>query len=87
MCSLEFVDNRAIYDWLMERLSFAPRPHQYEFGRRSLEYTIVSKRKLRQLVEGGHVSGWDDPRMPTLRAQQRLGSRRRRCWPLPARSA
>ncbi|QLG09410.1 glutamine--tRNA ligase/YqeY domain fusion protein [Deinococcus sp. D7000] len=73
MCSLEFVDNRAIYDWLMERLSFAPRPHQYEFGRRSLEYTIVSKRKLRQLVEGGHVSGWDDPRMPTLRAQQRLG--------------
>ncbi|WP_415785744.1 glutamine--tRNA ligase/YqeY domain fusion protein [Deinococcus saxicola] len=73
MCSLEFVDNRAIYDWLMERLSFAPRPHQYEFGRRSLEYTIVSKRKLRQLVEGGHVTGWDDPRMPTLRAQQRLG--------------
>ncbi|CAM3572414.1 glutamine--tRNA ligase/YqeY domain fusion protein [Deinococcus frigens] len=73
MCSLEFVDNRAIYDWLMERLAFAPRPHQYEFGRRSLEYTIVSKRKLRQLVAGGHVTGWDDPRMPTLRAQQRLG--------------
>ncbi|OLV16287.1 Glutaminyl-tRNA synthetase [Deinococcus marmoris] len=73
MCSLEFVDNRAIYDWLMERLAFAPRPHQYEFGRRSLEYTIVSKRKLRQLVNEGHVSGWDDPRMPTLRAQQRLG--------------
>ncbi|QFP75620.1 glutamine--tRNA ligase/YqeY domain fusion protein [Deinococcus sp. AJ005] len=73
MCSLEFVDNRAIYDWLMEKLAFAPRPHQYEFGRRSLEYTIVSKRKLRQLVNEGHVSGWDDPRMPTLRAQQRLG--------------
>jgi glutaminyl-tRNA synthetase len=73
MCSLEFVDNRAIYDWLMERLAFEPRPHQYEFGRRSLEYTIVSKRKLRQLVRDGHVSGWDDPRMPTLRAQQRLG--------------
>lgn len=73
MCSLEFVDNRAIYDWLMERLNFDPRPHQYEFGRRGLEYTITSKRKLRSLIEGGHVGGWDDPRMPTLRAQQRLG--------------
>jgi len=73
MCSLEFVDNRAIYDWLMETLGFEPRPHQYEFGRRSLEYTIVSKRKLRQLVEKGVVTGWDDPRMPTLRAQRRLG--------------
>lgn len=73
MCSLEFVDNRAIYDWLMETLEFSPRPHQYEFGRRSLEYTVVSKRKLRQLVAGGHVEGWDDPRMPTLRAARRLG--------------
>lgn len=73
MCSLEFVDNRAIYDWLMERLGFDPRPHQYEFGRRGLEYTVVSKRKLRRLVQEGHVSGWDDPRMPTLRAQRRLG--------------
>ena len=73
MCSLEFVDNRAIYDWLMETLGFEPRPHQYEFGRRNLEYTIVSKRKLRRLVEEGHVAGWDDPRMPTLRAQRRLG--------------
>ncbi|MGY2893553.1 glutamine--tRNA ligase/YqeY domain fusion protein [Deinococcus sp. UYEF24] len=73
MCSLEFTDNRAIYDWLMETLGFSPRPHQYEFGRRSLEYTIVSKRKLRRLVQEGHVAGWDDPRMPTLRAQRRLG--------------
>lgn len=73
MCSLEFIDNRAIYDWLMETLAFSPRPHQYEFGRRSLEYTIVSKRKLRRLVEEGHVAGWDDPRMPTLRAVRRLG--------------
>ncbi|GMA14672.1 glutamine--tRNA ligase/YqeY domain fusion protein [Deinococcus metallilatus] len=73
MCSLEFVDNRAIYDWLMETLNFTPRPHQYEFGRRSLEYTVVSKRKLRKLVKEGVVSGWDDPRMPTLRAQRRLG--------------
>ena len=73
MCSLEFVDNRAIYDWLMEKLNFDPRPHQYEFGRRGLEYTITSKRKLRELVQAGRVSGWDDPRMPTLRAQRRLG--------------
>lgn len=73
MCSLEFVDNRAIYDWLMERLGFSPRPHQYEFGRRGLEYTITSKRKLRKLVEARAVNGWDDPRMPTLRAQRRLG--------------
>ncbi|MFC4426812.1 glutamine--tRNA ligase/YqeY domain fusion protein [Deinococcus navajonensis] len=73
MCSLEFIDNRAIYDWLMERLAFEPRPHQYEFGRRGLEYTMTSKRKLRRLVEEGRVSGWDDPRMPTLRAQRRLG--------------
>ncbi|WP_110887187.1 glutamine--tRNA ligase/YqeY domain fusion protein [Deinococcus yavapaiensis] len=74
LCSLEYVDNRAIYDWLMEQL-FAgkPRPHQYEFGRRSLEYTVVSKRKLRRLVEGGLVSGWDDPRMPTIAAQRRRG--------------
>ncbi|WP_261663198.1 glutamine--tRNA ligase/YqeY domain fusion protein [Deinococcus sp. Marseille-Q6407] len=73
MCSLEFVDNRAIYDWLMEKLGFDPRPHQYEFGRRGLEYTITSKRKLRRLIEEGRVGGWDDPRMPTLRAQRRLG--------------
>lgn len=73
MCSLEFSDNRAIYDWLMEKTGFDPRPHQYEFGRRGLEYTITSKRKLRRLVEEGKVSGWDDPRMPTIRAQRRLG--------------
>ncbi|MGI8748504.1 MAG: glutamine--tRNA ligase/YqeY domain fusion protein, partial [Deinococcus sp.] len=74
LCSLEYVDNRAIYAWLMERLyPDAARPHQYEFGRRSLEYTIVSKRKLRRLVEGGFVTGWDDPRMPTIVAQRRRG--------------
>ncbi|GGK32053.1 glutamine--tRNA ligase [Deinococcus malanensis] len=73
MCSLEFVDNRAIYDWLMEKLGFEPRPRQYEFGRRGLEYTMTSKRKLRRLIEEKVVNGWDDPRMPTLRAQRRLG--------------
>ncbi|WP_027893918.1 glutamine--tRNA ligase/YqeY domain fusion protein [Calidithermus chliarophilus] len=90
LCSLEFVDNRAIYDWLMEHLwegirdqhraerpqqdqQRAERPYQYEFGRRSLEYTVVSKRKLRKLVAGGYVRGWDDPRMPTLAGQRRRG--------------
>lgn len=79
LCSLEFVDNRAIYDWLMDHLwghpplDKTPRPHQYEFGRRSLEYTVVSKRKLRKLVAGGYVRGWDDPRMPTLAGQRRRG--------------
>ncbi len=78
MCSLEFVDNRAIYDWLMEHLfpenetGRAP-PRQYEFGRRSMEYTVVSKRKLRRLVSEGVVRGWDDPRMPTLSAMRRRG--------------
>ena len=74
LCSLEFVDNRAVYDWLLEKVWSAPvRPHQYEFGRRSLEYTVVSKRKLRRLVEENRVSGWDDPRMPTLAGVRRRG--------------
>ncbi|MCS7058877.1 MAG: glutamine--tRNA ligase/YqeY domain fusion protein [Meiothermus sp.] len=81
LCSLEFVDNRAIYDWLMDHLwgepplDKTPRPRQYEFGRRSLEYTVVSKRKLRKLVEGGYVQGWDDPRLPTLAGVRRRGVR------------
>ena len=79
MCSLEFIDNRAIYDWLMEHLFPAKRtgrepPRQYEFGRRSLEYTVVSKRKLRRLVKEGVVRGWDDPRMPTLSGLRRRGA-------------
>jgi glutaminyl-tRNA synthetase len=79
MCSLEFVDNRAIYDWLMDNLfpqSETGRmpPRQYEFGRRSLEYTVVSKRKLRRLVSEKIVKGWDDPRMPTLSALRRRGA-------------
>ncbi len=78
MCSLEFVDNRAIYDWLMDHLFPKEKtgrepPRQYEFGRRSLEYTVVSKRKLRRLVKEGMVTGWDDPRMPTISAQRRRG--------------
>ena len=73
LCSLEFMENRAIYDWLVDNLFEDPRPRQYEFGRRSLEYTIVSKRKLIRLVDGAHVSGWDDPRMPTLAGLRRRG--------------
>ena len=79
LCSLEFTDNRAVYDWLMENLwegqGKGQRPHQYEFGRRSLEYTVVSKRKLIELVNRGAVSGWDDPRMPTLAGLRRRGVR------------
>ncbi len=75
LCSLEFIDNRAVYDWIIDNLFEKNKPHQYEFGRRSLEYTIVSKRKLLQLVEEKHVSGWDDPRMPTLSGLRRRGVR------------
>ncbi len=75
LCSLEFVENRAVYDWLMENLIGTPRPYQYEFGRRSIEYTVVSKRKLMQLVREGFVNGWDDPRMPTLAGLRRRGVR------------
>jgi glutaminyl-tRNA synthetase len=73
LCSLEFIDNNAVYRWLMDHLWQGTPPLQYEFGRRSLEYTVVSKRKLRKLVEGEHVNGWDDPRMPTIAAQRRRG--------------
>ena len=75
LCTLEFADNRAVYDWLLDNLWEGPRPHQYEFGRRSLEYTVVSKRKLIQLIELGAVTGWDDPRMPTLTGLRRRGVR------------
>ena len=74
LCSLEFVDNNAIYKWLMEHLWTEPAPpRQFEFGRRSLEYTVVSKRKLLRLVNEHHVSGWDDPRMPTISGFRRRG--------------
>ncbi len=72
-CTLEFDNNRAIYDWLVERLFPEPRPRQYEFARLSLDYTVTSKRRLLALVREGYVSGWDDPRMPTLTALRRRG--------------
>lgn len=76
VCTLEFENNREIYDWLVDNVGFEePRPHQYEFARLYLEYTVVSKRKLLRLVNEGHVSGWDDPRMPTLSALRRRGVR------------
>ncbi|HKE42153.1 MAG TPA: glutamine--tRNA ligase/YqeY domain fusion protein [Casimicrobiaceae bacterium] len=78
LCTLEFQDHRPLYDWVIERLAEAgllqtPLPHQYEFARLNLTYTVMSKRKLLQLVEGGHVDGWDDPRMPTLVGLRRRG--------------
>jgi glutaminyl-tRNA synthetase len=73
LCTLEFVDHRAIYDWLVENVDAPSRPEQTEFARLNLSYTVMSKRVLRRLVEAGHVSGWDDPRMPTLSGMRRRG--------------
>ncbi len=73
LCTLEFEDHRPLYDWSIEALGLAPRPHQTEFARFNLSYTVMSKRKLLQLVEEGKVSGWDDPRMPTLAGLRRRG--------------
>lgn len=72
ICTLEFVPHRELYDWLIEKLEIFPS-HQYEFARRNLTYTVMSKRKLLQLVTEGHVNGWDDPRMPTISGMRRRG--------------
>ena len=76
ICTLEFEDHRPLYDWLVNNLIDGDRPQQIEFARLNLNYTVMSKRKLLQLVQQGHVSGWDDPRMPTI-----SGLRRRGCTP------
>jgi len=74
VCTLEFENNRELYDWVLEEVGFVePRPHQFEFNRLNLEYTVMSKRKLLQLVNEGLVTGWDDPRMPTIAALRRRG--------------
>ncbi len=78
ICTLEFEDQRPFYDWLLDKLCelgllAQPRPHQYEFARLNLTYIITSKRKLKQLVDDKHVSGWDDPRMPTIVGLRRRG--------------
>lgn len=73
VCTLEFENNRDIYDWLMDNLAQEPRPHQYEFARLNLDFTVMSKRKLLQLVEEKLVAGWDDPRLPTIAGLRRRG--------------
>jgi glutaminyl-tRNA synthetase len=73
ICTLEFEDHRPLYDWFLDNLPVPSHPHQYEFARLNLSYTVLSKRVLTELVRGGHVGGWDDPRMPTLAALRRRG--------------
>ncbi len=73
LCTLEFADHRPLYDWVLDQIDVPCHPQQIEFARLQLEYTIVSKRKLNQLVTEKHVSGWDDPRMPTIAGLRRAG--------------
>ncbi len=73
LCTLEFADHRPLYDWLIENLPVPAVPRQYEFAPLNLTYTVLSKRRLIQLVREGHVAGWDDPRLPTLRGLRRRG--------------
>jgi glutaminyl-tRNA synthetase len=73
ICTLEFEDHRPLYDWCLENLPVPSKPHQYEFARLNMTYTLLSKRVLTELVRGNHVTGWDDPRMPTLAGMQRRG--------------
>jgi glutaminyl-tRNA synthetase len=73
LCTLEYEDHRPLYDWCVEHAATAHRPRQYEFARLNLNYTVMSKRKLLQLVAQNHVSGWDDPRMPTITGLRRRG--------------
>jgi len=72
LCTMEFIPHRELYDWLIEKLDIFPS-HQYEFARRNVSYTVMSKRKLLQLVNEKHVDGWDDPRMPTISGMRRRG--------------
>jgi glutaminyl-tRNA synthetase len=73
ICTLEFEDHRPLYDWFIDNLPVPSRPRQYEFARLNITYTVLSKRVLTELVRGAHVSGWDDPRMPTLAGLRRRG--------------
>ncbi len=73
ICTLEFEDHRPLYDWLIENLPVPSEPRQYEFARLNLTYTVLSKRRLMQLVSNGQVEGWDDPRMPTISGYRRRG--------------
>lgn len=73
LCSIEYEDHRPLYEWFLNELEIENKPRQIEFARLNLTYTVMSKRKLRRLVEDGHVDGWDDPRMPTIRGIRRRG--------------
>ena len=73
LCTLEFEDHRPLYDWFLDNIPAPTHPRQIEFARGNLDYTVMSKRKLKQLVDEGHVSGWDDPRMPTIAGLRRRG--------------
>jgi len=73
ICTLEFEDHRPLYDWVLDTLNTACHPQQIEFARLNINYTVMSKRKLLELVQAGHVSGWDDPRMPTIAGLKRRG--------------
>jgi glutaminyl-tRNA synthetase len=73
LCTLEFLDHRPLYDWILDRLDTPSHPRQIEFARLNVGYMVTSKRVLRRVVEEGHVTGWDDPRMPTLAAMRRRG--------------
>jgi glutaminyl-tRNA synthetase len=73
LCTLEYLDHRPLYDWVVDNCDTEHRPRQYEFARLNLNYTVMSKRKLLQLVERNHVAGWDDPRMPTISGLRRRG--------------
>jgi glutaminyl-tRNA synthetase len=73
ICTLEFEDHRPLYDWLLDKLPVPSKPRQYEFARLNLTYTLLSKRVLTELVRGGHVAGWDDPRMPSIAGLKRRG--------------
>jgi glutaminyl-tRNA synthetase len=73
ICTLEFEDHRPLYDWFIDKLSVPSKPHQYEMARLNITHTLLSKRVLTGLVRGGHVSGWDDPRMPTIAGYRRRG--------------
>lgn len=73
LCTLEFADHRPLYDWFIQNLPVPAKPHQYEFSRLNLTHTVLSKRRLTELVTGGHVAGWDDPRMPTIAGLRRRG--------------
>jgi glutaminyl-tRNA synthetase len=75
ICTLEFENNRELYDWVIEHTGIQPVPHQYEFARLNLDYTVMSKRKLLRLVQEKFVNGWDDPRMPTISGLRRRGYR------------